>query len=402
MAVENGGEGSRQQQADGRTTAGPPRGRPVPRPRRVAMLVAIAVASAGPYFLLAYGSGRPWVSGAAALVVVVAAVEIRGVVSHRQDRPGIAELALFMLGSTYYAALGALSAVLLYGAVAGLFALLRAVGVGFLSSGAAFVTTVPLAATVVLGMASVLLEEIGSQLYPPFAGASLPYAQLLSTRRRQLRLGVALSASAGLAVIGLFGVWLNWTGLGLAVVLLVYAVAITLPLAPSSDGAEVSGDVVSALVQALQSEGYEVVTDPRTGDPDIDPLLDRVTAFAYQSVSSLTVTVLGAGADPTGDWTAALSTVGAARALEKSPHLPEGVTSVRPVLVLMDREPDPTLTALAQGEGFPLVVVRTPDGSVAVRDSDEEEGSRLGDLARQALTALAPPPAGDTKDTGRW
>jgi hypothetical protein len=201
---------------------------------------------------------------------------------------------------------------------------------------------------------SMAVQKLQRTLYPSTAGARSVYFPLLDNPGRLALIAVPV-AVAYLALLTFFP---GAGAMTAAAALLLYA---ALPLDNLAGGAADGGrsGITEVATEALQGAGYTVIPSPRTGNPEVDPLIHNVTLVASAGSSAYAIEVkdLGKSKAPL-EWNAASAVRTAATVLQQemwsqSPASPR----VRPVLLVAGGEISDGLRRFSSVEGVSLVHV---------------------------------------------
>jgi hypothetical protein len=220
-------------------------------------------------------------------------------------------------------------------------------------------------------------RDLAALLYPQWGGSRTRYFYL--TRLPLAAINVAVGALVlGAGVSAAAVLTSSWTSTAVWVVILVFSVlaGVAVERLPQrqSPGDPRSEDV-QAVGEALAGRGYRLVARPRTGNTDIDPLVQQLELFSYSERRAYAVDIKhrAACAEPL-DWTAGTRVLAAARALERS-KLAETIATVQPLLVVFDGAVDESLHAFCTGERVSLIRIDRAHGTAEVVNDD-----RSGDL----------------------
>jgi hypothetical protein len=215
----------------------------------------------------------------------------------------------------------------------------------------AFRVAVVICAVMTLSAASMAVRKMQRNLYPPTAGARSVYFPLLNKPRRLFAIGAAIAV----LFVALLILSPDWMGMSIAAVALLYG---ALPLALIDRQARpVPGGITETAAAVLQRGGYTVIQAPRTGNPEVDPLIHNVTLVARSGATTFAIEVkdLGSAKTPL-EWNAASAVRTAATVLQQELwSQPNAPPRVRPVLVVAGGEITDSLRRFTSVEGVALV-----------------------------------------------
>jgi len=245
----------------------------------------------------------------------------------------------------------------------------------------------------------ITLESVRKKLYPPVAGVPSRYHAYVARDPGRLAVGAAfalLVPAGAIAYLLVAGVSSLWAVAGLAAYTAFASVAASPPGEREEPG-HASGEVVGRLERAFAAAGYAVVRQPRTGEPEIDPLLVDVDLLAQKEDRCVVVEIKRGGADARPlSWTDGTRVATAARVLEfdfppissaesSKSALRGKIAHMDPVLVLVDVAADPSLKSFAKNERVTILSIRTAqrEASVAYPASDD-----LREVGREYVALL--------------
>jgi hypothetical protein len=318
-------------------------------------------------------------------VGIAAALWARGFRSASTVKPSAAELVLAfadalilpcVLGATWIGA---------YWAIHGVTSL-----AGGPANAIALWVTTPLIAFLAWVFAELSAADAAKELYPDAVGAPSLFAPTIAAQGRRLY-GYFLGAILG--AVGLTLLSRHLTGgihpVGLDLVLLGYgclAGGLARP-AEMDNKPEAAGEpIAEGLARAFAGVGYSIVRSPRTGEESADPFLLGVDLFVYRSGRAFVIEVKAPASSGDADWTLARSVVNAARALEGS-DLPSGVSRVRPLLVLVDSQPDAHLKEMGEMDALVVLAIELAKPEFTV--FGEAPGDDLSAVASRFLADSA-------------
>lgn len=361
------------------------------RPNRLAMAVTTAAATVIGLLPFALFLGKvPWLGWIALLAAALALVETRRLETEAIDPPSLGEWLLAGYGLVGQSASISIVGFLFYGIgwqVAAWLEQLGWIAAGY-PGAAGFWTAVALLGPMTLVFGSVLTESLGAWLYDRPAGVRTPFFALVSKPRKVLM--VALGGVAAFALL-----WVvssptgTWFQVGLNVILIYTALPLNQSAVSSSKPQQRAAGAVQDL---LAGYGYRTQIRPRTGNPDIDPLISRVDLVAWDGQRIFAVEVKQApAAAPALEWSAANSVRTAAAILrdELSARTAE-TAEVSPLLVVVGGRITDSLHQFAREQD--VLLAHFPDAAVleaGVRDElspaeESEEGETAARIFRDA------------------
>lgn len=232
-------------------------------------------------------------------------------------------------------------------------------------------------------------ERLWRQLYPREAWARSNFAPFVD--KSQLGWTVLVGAAALLALVAMLW-FLDPRGGALPTLLALIFFYTSLPLAKLGEDAEGRSEprLVRMIAWTLERAGYRVVLAPRTGKPEIDPLLQSIDLLARDEKQAFAFDVKFVLPGTMVEWTEATAVRSAAELLseeivgESGPPVP-----VAPVLVMVGGTAAQSLEAFCQREGVPFLHFAT------IQEATDQELTRrlqaLGVKFPSALPAAATP-----------
>lgn len=248
-----------------------------------------------------------------------------------------------------------------------------------------------------VGVLTVASSELVESLYSTTAGARSPFFALLVEK---YRLGFMMVASLVfvLVVTALLrshprilalclGLYLLYSGASLDVL--------------GRAGADTRGrqSCLRGLSRSLESAGYSAVLSPRTGRPDIDPLITTVDLLASspQRAWVIEVKAEGPGKGPV-EWHEASRLRNAAQVMQEVLAAEEPTVEVEPLLILVGRRRGDSLDRYLQREAMRVVELEE-DGLAELGDEPEE--TRVRELLEElGIDYLAAPTAATAGERG--
>jgi hypothetical protein len=230
----------------------------------------------------------------------------------------------------------------------------------------AFYPTVVLAGLIIILFAIGNIEMTIDWLYPKTAGTrSAYYEGATHNRSQQLRLEGGVLLIFALISLILWFFTKQFFSIWFYIILQVYLffVGILLPNKTDTGPSPGISNAAQAISKLLQAVGYQIISDPRTGKSDTDPLLINLDLFAYNSERAFAIEVKIAqqSADPV-ELSVASSLLMAAFALDKeTQELGVNSQKVEPVLVLVGGEPTESLKAFCKEELIWVVPITNED-----------------------------------------
>jgi hypothetical protein len=308
--------------------------------------------------------------------VVVVGLTVRGLRAPSPTRATIPEFLLAGLNAAMVPALLGLTWLGLYHLTALVVRLIsRASGVDGDARFIALALSLTIAAIMGVTFAWYVAQDLGAALYPEWGGNRTKFFYMTLQPRATLNVSIAV----GVLVVGLIVAALissSWTSTAVWVVLLVwlfYAGAAAEPVMSPSKSYDPRTEDVQAVGEALIGQGYRVVAYPRTGKPDIDPLVRKLELFSYSDERAYAVDIKHGlpDAEPL-DWTAGAGVLDAAQALERA-QLTETSAEIQPLLVILDAQTQESLRRFCQGEGVSLIHVERATGRSETVGHDESD-----------------------------
>ncbi len=370
-----------------------------PRGKALVFILAVAGSTLGalPAVLLLVPAW--WLGPYAGVAAVIAFLSLRRLTPSASSEPSAAETAAAAVASIGPSASVSLVLIGWYWAIYGLVRLaaylLQLAGSTWSPSPAGPARTVVLIMGLALGPVAAWQTTRGlwRQLCALPAGVRSPYYRLLLSHSRPILMG-ALGLLAGAVVLGVvIGADARMFYLWLAIYL---AMPGSLLWQVGEEGARprVSRPVEGALARLLEALGFKVVSQPRTGLPEVDPLLLKTDLLAERDGSTLLIAVKVRTEDaPPVEWKDASAVLSAAWTLhEVAGGRSPGLEHVEPVLVLVGKGPADSLRSFAGDETVRIIHIPDADRlTQALRTEDEAE---LLGLAHSTLGALAGDPMG--------
>jgi hypothetical protein len=314
---------------------------------------------------------------AAAIVVGLATIALRTFAPPTTWRPSVIEFALAGLNMVSSASFLGLCWLALYGV--GYWGCRTLVEIFHIQADArtyGLVFSTPFIFVMALGLTWEAIQSGAGQLYPERAGLPSRYYTLAAQGRRR----IVISAVFVVLILGLTMALFRLAGNNAVVdiLCLMYLFGVASAVRPrrASEPQQAGRPLVERIASELEENGFVTILSPRTGLPDLDPLLADLDLFAYRGEDGLAVEVkTQTGRDGSVDWKAVTGLVNAARVLrDATSELPNGVVRVTPMLILVDSEPDPSLLKFCSRESVPVVSVRL---------------AYLGDDMRRGLSSIA-------------
>ncbi len=334
-----------------------------------------------------------WVAAYAGVAAVVAFLSVRGLTPSASAERSGAETAVAAAASIGPAASVSLVLIiwywLIYAGLRGAVLLLHLAGFAWSPSAAGPARWTVLIMGISMGPIAPWLTARGlwRQLFALPAGLRSPYYRLLLYYARPTQLA-ALTLLAGgavlLAVVAphtrLFYLWLG--------IYLVLPSSLLWQVGEEGARPRATRPVEGALAKLLEAMGFKVVFQPRTGLPEVDPLLLKTDLLAERDGNTLLIAVKVRAEDaPAVEWDDASAVLSAAWSLhEVAGARTPGLEHVEPVLVLVGKGPTDSLRSFAGDEPIRIIHIPDPDPlNQALRTDDEAE---LLGLARSTLGPL--------------
>jgi hypothetical protein len=189
-----------------------------------------------------------------------------------------------------------------------------------------------------------------ASLYPSAAGSRSAFFPLLSKRW-----GIGLAVLGVVAGLAIMAVLLDPRGKAFAVGLLLLLFYSSFPLTELRvRQAGLDAEAVESISRVLERSGYSVMRSPRTGRPEIDPLIDDVDLLVEGDERAFALEIKSSAADALVEWNAAAGLKTAASVLEA--ELTQGSRlSIRPVLVVVGGRIAPSLSHFSEQESVPVI-----------------------------------------------
>jgi hypothetical protein len=241
-----------------------------------------------------------------------------------------------------------------------------------------------------LAVPVLVADEVPSKLYPQIAGTRSPFFPLAFKpwRLAMLALLGVTGGAAGVAFLDVQGLWFTLS-------LMLFFVATGVPLFKLGEPERHSAGavlVMKALSKLLSAAGYKLTEKPRTGSPEVDPLITPVDllAFAGNRGYAIKVKVVGSGETDL-EWVAASDIRRAAKALQRALRSDNSTEAmVEPYLLVIGGRISDDLRSFSGEEGVKLV--HFPD-TESLRPALEPEAAD-SDLRGIALRLLQVSPGG--------
>jgi len=353
---------------------------------------------------LVFGVQRRWfgalyVLGYLAVAVVVAFSSVTTGPSDATEQPSRGEWSLAAFSATGEGAITTIVGLLLYGLGYWGAGLVNAVAVRALGFSApanpeswAFWVSVIFTAAMGLAFVGIASEKLTRTLYPEYAGARSAYFPLLDQHAKLIGFSAGVAAAlAGTVILSMIvpGVW--WAA-AIPTVILVY---VAMPLDNlAADARPRQIGVTDRAADVLRGAGYTVVKSPRTGHPEVDPLIKNVTLLASAGDDAYAIEITERQAQAPVQWPAAsgvrtASTVLQQRMMVDGRHL----SSVRPILIVVDGSVAPSLKRFSEQENVPVVQVAL---AASTGDRAGDGGERL--IAAFKMAGMPMPVPGTSLD----
>lgn len=234
----------------------------------------------------------------------------------------------------------------------------RAFGWHIAPDGAGPAHVVSMVIAVIMFPIAVVLTSRGlfRQLSPTAAGLRTPYYRLLVERPWLLLvsvIGAVLALVLLVTVVGadarLFYLWLD--------LYLVYTTVLLWQTAERGSRPHRPNQVEHAIKKLLEALGLEVIAQPRTGQPEVDPFLLKVDFLALRPGGALLIAIkVRTGEQDPVPWTEGSTLISAAWALSDAQEVLQlGTEHVEPVLVLVGKGPSDALRQFADTEPIGIV-----------------------------------------------
>jgi hypothetical protein len=208
-------------------------------------------------------------------------------------------------------------------------------------------------------------RDLFYNLYPRTAGSRSAFFQLLG-RLGRVALFAALVAAL---VITLVFLPLRGTWFPILFSLLLFYSSFPLARLGERRPARRQTEIGERLARLLEGAGYNVSRPPRTGNPEVDPLIRNIDILARSETRAFAIGVKSTGPATSVEWNeaAALSTASSVLDDELAGDA-ETHVRIEPILVLVGRGLAPSLEQFSEKEGVP--VLHFADPSIFEADSD--------------------------------
>jgi hypothetical protein len=250
---------------------------------------------------------------------------------------------------------------------------------------------------VIAGMFMLWASSEGSRhllrgLYPRTAGTRSVFFPLLN--RPYLLAGIV---AGFLVALGLMLAFAHDWPRAFPVVLGLMIFYSSFPLARLLDVPKAADRQCETLAMLFERAGYRVVRSPRTGKPEVDPLIQNVDLFVRAGGNAFAVQVQSLEPSAKADWHLASALRTAASILEQEWTDEEAAPlHVTPVLVIVGGEITPSLTRFKEAESIPVAEFKDPAVFGAEGSSAQVDGAIAGELRGIGipLPAIEPAPEG--------
>jgi hypothetical protein len=229
-------------------------------------------------------------------------------------------------------------------------------------------------------------EDLFHNLYPRTAGSRSAFFPLLGMR---LRIAIVLAASIGaLAIMVVFDFRRPEFPIFLALLLFYTSFPLSRLAHPRPGGLQT--EITEKLARLLEGAGYKVIRSPRTGKPEIDPLIQSIDMLARGNDSAFAVEVKSRGPAVALEWNEAAvlrtasSVLGEELADQAEPRVP-----VQPILVLVGGKIAPGLERFSKEERVPVLHLADP----SMLEADPAGIANWFQAVRVAFAAGQPPPS---------
>ena len=298
----------------------------------------------------------PW----AALMAFFA---LRRLETDATEEPSPGEWLLAAWSAAAYPSVGALIGLMMYGFGFGLASLagyvLNLFGFAPLldPSTWGYWSSLPFAALFAAVLPVTAAQDLFYSLYPRTAGSRSAFFQLLG---RPWTIPLAVASVAALAVMLVF---LDYRGTSFPVLLSLLLCYSSLPLARLGERrpARHQAEIVDRLARLLEGAGYNVTRSPRTGKPEIDPMIQSIDMLARSTAKAFAVQVKSSEAGALVEWNEAATLRTASSVLEDELAGDQRAPlRIEPILVLVGAGLAPSLARFSEMEGVPVLHVADP------------------------------------------
>jgi hypothetical protein len=341
-------------------------------PRKLLLIVISAgAASAGLFSYFLFIDHVHYLAAVAAAAALIAFFTLRSLKTDATEEPSPGEWLLAAWTAVAYPTLGALIGLMNYGIGFSLAALagyaLTAFGFapGIDPSAWGYWTSLPLVALFAAALVAAGTRDLFSNLYPPTAGSRSAFYHLLGRPWT-----IALVAFAVIAALVLMLVFLDYRATWFPILLALLLAYSSLPLARLGQRrpAKREVEIVEKLARLLTGAGYSVMRSPRTGKPEIDPMIQGIDMLARSTANAFAVQVKSSETAALVEWNeaAALRTASSVLAEELGGDLK---TRIEPILVLVGARLAPSLERFSAQERVPVLQLADP----SILESDPEQ-----------------------------
>jgi hypothetical protein len=326
----------------------------------LAVIVASAIALGVLPFLVWFGAA-PWAIAAFAVAVIWVPWKGRRFVCTATERPRPMEWLLAGWSVVGYGAISGLMGFVWYLVGYGAWSLVvsgaRALG-WMLEVSPATIAGYTAGAFVVMlmfGTLALATDELPARLYPEIAGTRSVFFPLTARPWTLAAVAGAVAAAfaSGLAVLDWQGLWF---ALGATLTLAVSAAHLMTLEAPGRPASARAADARQAIGALFAAAGYNVVEKPRTGRPEVDPLIASLDFLAVSGSRGFAIEAkVPAAAETAIEWSAASTVRTAAKTLQRAlraGEMPE--VTIEPFLIVVGGSVSDDLLAFAEEEGVKL------------------------------------------------
>jgi hypothetical protein len=362
---------------------------------KIALVLSIAIASPLGFAPVALATGHPeLIIGILVLSVMFSAFKIRSFKMSATVTPSGLEFMLGGIGAIFPAIAVGIAWLISYWLLFGIITLVEFVanwlGFGLLidASFFAFWLSFIFLCLVCYVYITQGTDKLTQQLYPQTAGLkSAFYEMVISERKRKLLKRICVLSVVGGVVLAFalnLGVLTTWW---FDLCLLLFLSGISLSLSEKrvlSSTIAISENEIAAIGKLLEASGYQVLSAPRTGRSEIDPLLVRLDLFAQKNEDGFAINVFTSSSEPTYSLDSVLALEGAALGLERFQRYERENFKVLPMIVFIGKDVDDTFAKL-RNAARGVHIVEIPDFRVVNQILETKDKEELRNKAKQCL-----------------
>jgi hypothetical protein len=239
------------------------------------------------------------------------------------------------------------------------------------------------------------------KLFPSVAGMRSAYFPVYTRRKRTFITIIIIMLVILLVPVFLF-LWYGWNPAILYIGLSLYVMVIaTLAITPVVSLPKTAQETIEAVGSLFAIAGFEVVSNPRTQDPQIDPLLVGADYYAKKSRKHYVIDVIPKLADGEQvDYNDLFALKQASWTLGEYYKIPP--EALHRQVVLVDNAPDDTLADLSVDLGIEIIQLTTEKmtGVLNLDANDSERSKTAAQLLRAPRRRLKPETALPESNSG--